>query len=126
MATMNARYAGTCADCGQRFAAGALIDYNRRARRGKKAAHVDCNNVTAPRADACPICDGSGQLHYGNCRSCDGTGSHLVGDVAANPNRHPKLDTDGTPLAWTRHGWRRGVAHTGHRCIDAPCCGCCD
>ena len=37
-----------------------------------------------------------------------------------------RRDTDGTPLARTRYGWRRGYEHTGHRCIDAPCCGCCD
>lgn len=26
----------------------------------------------------------------------------------------------------TRYGLRAGYEHTGHRCEDAPCCGCCD
>lgn len=34
-------------------------------------------------------------------------------------------DTDGTALAMTRYGLRRGYEHTGQRCEDAPCCGCC-
>lgn len=29
-------------------------------------------------------------------------------------------------FARTRHGLRAGYEHTGHRCEDAPCCGCCD
>ncbi len=42
MKRMNSRYAGTCGECGGRFAAGALIDYDRNAPRGIKAFHADC------------------------------------------------------------------------------------
>jgi hypothetical protein len=35
-------------------------------------------------------------------------------------------DTDGTALTRTKYGLRRGQEHTGRRCEDAPCCGCCD
>ena len=48
-------------------------------------------------------------------------------------DEHVKRDTDGTPLALVypypgarRREWRRGYENTGHRCEDAPCCGCCD
>ena len=33
--------------------------------------------------------------------------------------------SDGRVYAQTRHGLRAGYEHTGQRCEDAPCCGCC-
>ena len=33
---------------------------------------------------------------------------------------------DNRLFARTRHGLRAGYESTGQRCIDAPCCGCCD
>ncbi len=44
MARMTARYSGTCRDCGNGFAAGTLIDYTKRAPRGKKTAHANCDD----------------------------------------------------------------------------------
>lgn len=32
---------------------------------------------------------------------------------------------DNRPFVKTRYGWRAGTEHTGVRCEDAPCCGCC-
>ena len=44
---MRARYPGKCFKCGESFPAGTAIDYTKRAPRGKKTAHADCENPTA-------------------------------------------------------------------------------
>jgi hypothetical protein len=66
--------------------------------------------ITAKRADTCrecsqPIAAGS-KINYGG-----------YGAVTHEGCR---------PLARTRYGVRGGRSATGRRCIDAPCCGCCD
>ena len=40
---MKARYPGKCHKCGESFPAGTAIDYSKRAPRGKKTAHADCD-----------------------------------------------------------------------------------
>jgi len=37
-----------------------------------------------------------------------------------------KVAGDNRWFARTRRGLRAGYEHTGQRCEDAPCCGCCD
>jgi len=37
-----------------------------------------------------------------------------------------RVKGDNRLFARTRYGLRAGYEHTGHRCEDAPCCGCCD
>jgi hypothetical protein len=44
---MTARFAGTCRACGERFPAGTLIDYTKKAPKGRKTAHADCDNPAA-------------------------------------------------------------------------------
>lgn len=44
MSRMNSKYPGTCARCNTGFPAGTVIVYNRRAPRGRKAEHTDCEN----------------------------------------------------------------------------------
>ena len=61
MARMTSKYPGTCRDCGDRFAAGTLIDYTKAAPRGRKAAHADCNAVA----------DGGGEVY--EIRTSEGT-----------------------------------------------------
>ncbi len=39
---MQARYPGTCCNCGHRFPKGATIDYDKYAPQGSKTAHADC------------------------------------------------------------------------------------
>ncbi len=142
--TMTARYAGSCRGCDKRFPKGTSIVFA-----GKRQAyHEGCYSgstveATPRKADGCPTCDGHGKLGGGlPCRSCDSTGSRSVYDFArltdaerdayrddhddSAEGKVQRRDTDGTPLAMTRNGWRRGYEATGHRCIDAPCCGCCD
>ncbi|GAF96961.1 unnamed protein product, partial [marine sediment metagenome] len=57
MKRMNSKYAGKCGDCGERFAAGTLIDYDRHAPKGLKAFHADCSDPATGTADA-PRSDG--------------------------------------------------------------------
>jgi hypothetical protein len=52
MKRMNSKYAGKCGECGQRFPAGTLIDYDRNAPKGLKAFHADCNDASAGTAEA--------------------------------------------------------------------------
>jgi hypothetical protein len=35
------------------------------------------------------------------------------------------VEGESRPFVRTRHGLRGGYEHTGVRCEDAPCCGCC-
>ena len=69
VATINARYAGTCCECGKRFAAGTSINYTRSAPKGRRTLHVDCSNPDG--AANCTICGGVGSLHGGRlCQAC--------------------------------------------------------
>ena len=43
MKRMSARWAGTCGNCRASFPAGALIDFQKGAPKGRKTFHVDCN-----------------------------------------------------------------------------------
>lgn len=95
--TITAKYPGKCGKCGARIPKGARIEWHGRGR-----------GVT--------------------CASCAG----LDGGDGAELQDGPRLDTDGTPIALVRpypgarrSEWRRGYEATGHRCEDAPCCGCC-
>lgn len=42
-----------------------------------------------------------------------------------NPDALIKVEGDNRWFAQTANGLRAGVEHTGVRCEDAPCCGCC-
>ena len=83
------------------------------------------------------------QARYrGTCAACGGRfprGAEITYSRATKTARHIACDPDGAsgdglvyvegdnrPFARTRYGLRAGYEHTGHRCIDAPCCGCCD
>lgn len=101
MARMTARYSGTCCDCGERFSAGTLIDFTKRAPKGRKTAHADCAD---PGAAVTVELDQFGEALPAGVRYFEG---------------------DARPFAQTRYGWRCGYENTGMRCEDAPCCGCC-
>lgn len=99
MKRMHAKYPGKCGECGGKIAAGSQMDYDRHAPRGLKAFHADCND-TDPNPDTAnrPRRGEDGALYFAG---------------------------DARPVAMTRNGWRHGYEHTGRRCEDAPCCGCC-
>jgi hypothetical protein len=63
----------------------------------------------------------------GQCASC--SVPVAVGDPINYGGRGAVTHRDCVPVAAvrTRYGHRvyQGVAATGVRCIDAPCCGCC-
>lgn len=95
---ITAKYRGTCRDCGRRIAKGETIDWHGR---GRGVSCADCAGIDREQVDP---------------------------DLPAGMKR----DTDGTPMALVRpypgarrREWRRGYEHTGIRCEDAPCCGCC-
>ena len=106
------KYAGTCSDCGSRFPAGTLIEYDRRAPRGRKAKHADCNNpeivferatIRASESDDSPAA--------WNEREAKGLG---------HPRRRARtVSYEVTTSGGTFYRNRAG------RCEDAPCCGCC-
>ena len=95
MKRMNSKYAGKCGDCGKRFPAGTLIDYDRNAPRGLKTFHADCDN---------PDAGGAADAPYGE-----------YGSAAWN-NR---------PIIEVRTSSGTFTQRAGGRCEDAPCCGCC-
>lgn len=69
---MQAKYAGTCSVCGERFPAGTTINYDRATR---SARHMDCQPFAAP-AGSWEISQGEG---YGGL-------PYIVGAVIHNPN----------------------------------------
>jgi hypothetical protein len=114
---MDLRYAGVCHVCRGELAAGARGFYD-----------PDGRTVTCT-AIACASADGlTEQRWYGaptSGRFVEVLAGRRIGRKAA------PTDIDGTPIAYVsvgggRRAWRRGYSATGHRCIDAPCCGCCD
>ena len=92
---INAKYAGNCASCGERWK--------------KFEKMVDVVGVRGE--NYCPDC------------------------LAVAKENNPEHDTDDDGLvtvpgdnrrfARTANGLRAGFEHTGQRCEDAPCCGCC-
>jgi len=57
-------------------------------------------------------------------RYCD---CHDVEDVLMeHPGTIHKTSEDNRWFVSTPDGKRAGAEWTGHRCEDAPCCGCCD
>ena len=70
--------------------------------------------ITARRADTCREC--SGEIKVGDQINYGGPGA--ISCATCRPLEAVK----------TRHGRRvyGGREHTGVRCEDAPCCGCCD
>lgn len=64
----------------------------------------------------------------GTCRACGGP--IAPGDTINHGGRGATTHVDCKPVArvTTRYGSRvyHGYEHTGRRCEDAPCCGCCD
>jgi hypothetical protein len=97
---ITARYPATCADCGASLPKGSRIRYYGRG----KVYGLECHDR-----------DGSS--------SSDDDGAEYSERLSRERGR--RVDSDGTPLAMTRYGWRRGYEATGIRCMDAPCCGCC-
>ncbi len=113
MARMTSRYPGTCRDCGDRFPAGTLIDYTKRAPKGRKTAHADCASpgaaVTVEVEEGAP---GHGPGCYGECDGlydCSAPASGGYRTVSY------EVRTSGGTFYRNRAG----------RCEDAPCCGCC-
>ncbi len=97
MGRMTARYAGTCRDCGGGFPAGTLIDYTKRAPKGQKTAHADCENP-----GAAVTVEVEGADFYGTPQEAARGVSYEV-------------RTSGGTFYRNYNG----------RCEDAPCCGCC-
>lgn len=97
MKRMNAKYAGTCGDCGKRFPAGARIDYDRNAPRGIKTFHADCGEDYGE--------------DVGNAAEAE-----LARFETSEPSHHVMEITTASGTYYQR---------AGGRCEDAPCCGCC-
>ena len=110
MKRMIAKYPGTCGDCRERFLKGALIDFDKHAPKGLRTFHADCNEPAYGHAEAAADSDELDAMEAAGGRDGDGF-VYVKGD-----NR---------PFARTRYGLRAGYEHTGRRCEDAPCCGCC-
>lgn len=96
------KYAQQCADCGGRVPKGA-------------------GTLTKE--------DGRWLVRHASCAGVDPEGLEIQ-SKRSRREREQRFDTDGAPLAYVslgygRKGWRRGYEHTGYRCEDAPCCGCC-
>jgi hypothetical protein len=107
---MDLRYPGQCSAGGERLDAGARAFYDPSDR------SVTCTNLEHAKLAG---------LTKDVWKGAPGSGQWV--ETLSEIRIHPGLkDTDGTPLARTSHGLRRGYEHTGHRCEDAPCCGCCD
>jgi hypothetical protein len=122
--TITLKYSGSCDLCGEPIPKGRRANWIRRG----IIEHIDCDRA----ADDCPTCGGAGEFAGGRpCRACDGTGVDMTQarETIAERDRRDGLRTfegDGSKLfAKTRYGWRAGYEHTGRRCEDAPCCGCC-
>ena len=71
MKRMNARYAGQCGECGQRFPAGASIDYDRNAPKGLKAFHADCDNAATGENRIMEITTASGTFYQREGGRCE-------------------------------------------------------
>ena len=96
-----AKYAGTCANCGDEFPKGTQIEYDRNAEAGYKATHADCDAIHGilPHFDEFDQIDSESRARY--------DGSNSVSWVATF--------NSGAEMYQNRAG----------RCEDAPCCGCC-
>ena len=110
MARMTARYSGTCRDCGKGFAAGTLIDYTKRARKGQKTAHANCADPGA--AVTVEVKDGA----HGHGPGCFGECDGLYDCSAPGGNFYADAASAGRGVSYRNYGGR---------CEDAPCCGCC-
>ena len=110
MKRMNARYAGTCGECKQRFPKGAKIDFDRDAPKGLKTFHADCNAGADKEEDSAP---GHGPGCYGEC---DGLYDCFDSYAPAPQDRRIIEITTASGTFYQR---------SGGRCEDAPCCGCC-
>lgn len=106
---MDLRYKGSCLVCKKTLMPGVRAFYDPSDR------SVTCTNL--PCAEEAGITEDKwvGSPVSGNYVRV--LSEHRIGGV--------RRDTDGAPLAMTRYGLRRGYEHTGVRCEDAPCCGCC-
>ena len=102
MKRMTAKYPGTCRRCGARFPKGVTIDFDRTAPKNSRTAHADCSDA----------------LRRGYADAPEGFDADAGDGLVYVPG-------DNRPFARTRHGLRAGYEHTGRRCEDAPCCGCC-
>jgi hypothetical protein len=68
-------------------------------------------------------------LRYAKMNNPDAVMEDEVAEDTSEESREDGLVTvpgDNRLFARTRYGLRAGYEHTGHRCEDAPCCGCCD
>jgi hypothetical protein len=101
---MELRYAGTCT-AGHPIAAGERAFYDPVDR------SVTCTNLEHAKAAGLTTEKWLGSPTSGGYRT-----------VLTDGYR----DVDGARVVNTRRGKRRGYEHTGSRCEDAPCCGCCD
>jgi hypothetical protein len=101
---MALRYAGTCT-AGETLAAGTRAFYDPSDR------SVTCTDLEHAKAAGLTTEKWQGSPTSGSYQT-------VLSDV--------RRDTDGVVVANTRYGRRRGYEWTGSRCIDAPCCGCCD
>lgn len=123
------KYPGKCEACGEHVAkhAGGIVKSNGR----WLVYHPHCGEEET---GECSVCGGAGVLGGGrNCQQCDGTGAATVAQFARRGGHGSEpvgatrySDTANRMETMTRNGWRGGYEHTGSRCEDAPCCGCCD
>ena len=97
---LNLRYPGTCDTCGTRIPKGTRALWTGRGH----VEHLDCDGAATDTASTVTI---------------DGIDCISIGDGLYRTVNH------GEVVARTRYGLRRGYEHTGQRCEDAPCCGCC-
>lgn len=130
---MDLRYPGTCKVCATPLPAGARAFYDPVART------TTCASLDCAKADGLTKSEWHGSPISG--RWVDVLNDHRIGAGAPvqpmvngrpiewHPTRRGVFryieSSDGRWFARTRYGVRGGYEHTGIRCEDAPCCGCC-
>jgi hypothetical protein len=97
MTVMFSRFSGRCAGCSTRFPAGAPIEYNRSAPRGKKAWCQTCADLDPAEIAAIPERDPI--------------------EVRTRPRRNRSIEI--------RTSTGTYYQNANGKCEDAPCCGCC-
>ncbi len=101
----SAKFRGKCAGCGEKW---------RTCEKFYNVVGVSGENYCTGCLELAQINNPGHELE-GSTPACETEDNGLV--TVAGDNR---------PFARTRNGLRAGYEHTGVRCEDAPCCGCCD
>jgi hypothetical protein len=110
---MNLRYAGTCKVCAKTLPAGTFAYWDASARM------VTCERIE------CAEADGLTEVTQRWAGNPDGVVTRRAFRVGSGAPVHPSAE----PKRTTTYRFNSGATYTRNapgRCIDAPCCGCCD